>query len=393
MKALIVADAHLYRTPDGKVWTKTIYGNAFWQRYLEVFDEIDIAARMCRVSYDMVRDYLRVDGAHIHFRPMPMARGGKEYIRHLPQILKRAREVVQGEACAVVRLPSIIATFIYPHIRKQKIPHGIEVVADPNEAFSNPLVRTVLTNQLKKAAQSANGAAYVTQFALQKSYPSYARIHGEDARHFEEYYSSITLAPETLGEPRSFGGKRQFKLVHTSNNISHDEKGHSIVIKAVKELRKRGHRVEVNFIGDGSMRQDFEKLAAELGIKKYVHFLGWFSSSEEIRRVLQENDIFIFPSVSEGLPRAVIEAMAVGLPCVASPVGGIPELLPKELLVGPKDVMGFSDAVEGLITNTARMEAESLRNIGKAKEYIIPVLQNRRNHFYKKIKDLVKGQG
>ena len=85
--------------------------------------------------------------------------------------------------------------------------------------------------------------------------------------------------------------------------------------------------------------------------------------------------------------------MAAGLPCVASPVGGIPELLPKEFLVGPKDVMGFSDAVEGLITNTARMEAESLRNIGKAKEYIIPVLQNRRNHFYQKIKDLVKGQG
>lgn len=388
MKALVVADAHLYKTPDGKVWTKTIYGNDFWQRYLEVFDSIDIAARMCESSYEEVKGFLRVDGDNISFKPMPMARGGKEYIKHLPQILKRAREVTKDEVCAIVRLPSIIATFIYPHIVKQKIPHGIEVVANPNETFSNPVIRKILTSQLKKAAQTANGAAYVTQFALQKQYPSYASTHGSDNDHFEEYYSSITLSPERICKPKRYEGKEKFSLVHTSNSISHDEKGHSVVIKVIKTLRDKGYDVEVNFIGDGSMRPTFEKMSEDLGIGNYVHFTGWLSSSDEVARVLSENDIFIFPSISEGLPRSVIEAMAVGLPCVASNVGGIPELVTEEYVFDPKDVDGFASAIEKLITHPKLMDEESLRSIQKASEYTTPVLQSRRNAFYSKIKDL-----
>ena len=389
MKALIVADAHLYKTPDGKVWTRTIYGNDFWQRYLEVFDSIDVAARMCESTYEEVKGFLRVDGDRISFRPMPMARGGKEYIKHLPQIIKSAREVTKDEACAIVRLPSIIATFIYPQIVKQKIPHGIEVVANPNETFSNPVIRKILTSQLKKAAQTANGAAYVTQFALQKQYPSYASMYGSDNNHFEEYYSSITLSPERIEKPKSYEGKEKFRLVHTSNSISHDEKGHSVVIKVIKALRDKGYDVEVNFIGDGSMRPDFERMSENLGIGQYVHFTGWLSSSDEVARVLRENDIFIFPSISEGLPRSVIEAMAVGLPCVASNVGGIPELVPEEYVFDPKDVDGFASAIEKLITHPKLMDEESLRSIQKASEYTTPVLQSRRNAFYSKIKDLV----
>ena len=390
MKALIVADAHLYKTPDGKVWTKTIYGNDFWQRYLDVFETIDIAARMCECSYDEVDGCLRVDGDNISFRPMPMARGGKEYILHLPQILKRAKAVTRDESCAIIRLPSIIATFIYPHIVKQGIPHGIEVVANPNETFSNPIVRRILTNQLKKAALTANGAAYVTQFALQKEYPSYAMSYGSDKNHFEEYYSSITLSPDKIEKPKCYREKQKFSLVHTSNSISHDEKGHSVVIKVVKTLRDKGYNVEVNFIGDGSMRPTFEKLAEDLGIGDYVHFTGWLSSSDEVRNVLRENDIFIFPSVSEGLPRSVIEAMAVGLPCVASKVGGIPELIPEQFLFAPKDVNGFVSAVEKLITNPLLMEEESRRSIDKASQYTVPVLQSRRNDYYSKIKAIAE---
>ena len=61
---------------------------------------------------------------------------------------------------------------------------------------------------------------------------------------------------------------------------------------------------------------------------------------------LKKNDVFIFPSKSEGLPRAVIEAMAVGLPCLSTPVGGIPELIDEEYLFDPLDEMGFTNAIK-----------------------------------------------
>lgn len=390
MKTLVVTDAHLYKTPDGKVWTKTIYGNDFWGRYLNIFDSIDIAARMCKATYKDVDGFLRVDGEGIDFRPMPMARGGKEYIKHMPEIFNCAKQVVKDERCAIIRLPSIIGTFIFPQIQKAHIPYGIEVVANPNETFSNPVIRAVLTKQLKGAALSANGVAYVTEFALQAQYPSYAQINGTDNNHFEEHYSSITLEPESIGQPRIYQGKHKYKLVHTSNNISHDEKGHSVVIKVIKILRDKGYDVEVNFIGDGPMRPHFERMAQELGIDKYVHFIGWLASSSEVRKVLNENDIFIFPSISEGLPRSVIEAMSVGLPCVASRVGGIPELVSDQFLFDPKDVEGFACGVEKLITHSFLMETESKRSILKASEYTVPVLEKRRNSFYSKIRSLVE---
>ena len=390
MKALIVADAHLYKTPDGKVWTKTIYGSDFWQRYLDVFDSIDIVARMRKCTYEEVKGFLRVDGNNISFRPMPMARGGKEYLKYLPQILRRAHNVTREESCAIIRLPSIIATFIYPYIVKERIPYGIEVVADPSEAFTNPIIRLILTNQLKKAVQTANGVAYVTQTALQQKYPSYVQTHGVDDKHFEECYSSINLLPEQVCTPKSYEGKERFSLVHTSNCINHDEKGHSTVIKVIKILRDKGYDVKVNFIGDGSMRLAFEKMANDIGIGQYVHFTGVLSSSDEVLRILRENDIFIFPSISEGLPRSVIEAMAVGLPCVASNVGGIPELVSEEYLFDPQDVGGFALAIEKLITHPAVMGKESQRNIKKASEYTAPVLQKKRNSFYSIIKGLAE---
>lgn len=390
MKALIIADAHLYQTSDGKVWTKTIYGNDFWNRYLNVFESIAIVARMCKANYDDVKGFLRVDGENIEFKPMPMARGGKEYIIHLQKILQCARLIVNNEKCAIIRLPSIIGTFIYPYILKKHIPHGIEVVANPYEAFTNPIIKWYLTKQLKNAALNANGVAYVTKYALQRQYPSYARINGEDELHFEEYYSSITLDTKFIGLPKKFKNKKKFKLVHTSNSISNDQKGHSVVIKTIKILRNKGFDVEVDFIGDGPKRADFEVLASKLQINEYVHFVGWLSSSNEVRKVLNNCDIFIFPSYSEGLPRAVIEAMAVGLPCVASCVGGIPELLSEDFLCDPKDIEGFSGAIERLITNFDLMEEESIRNIKKATEYTIPVLQARRNDFYTKIKNIAE---
>lgn len=390
MKALVIADAHLYKSPDGRVWTKTIYGNDFWHRYLEVFDSVDVVARMCDCTLEEVEGYLRVDGEGIRFCPMPMARGGREYLQNMPRILKRAKEVTKDQICAIIRLPSVIGAFVYPQILKNNIPHGIEVVANPYEAYSNSVLKIILTKQLKKAVQTANGVAYVTQYALQEQYPSYAKKYGPDDNHFEEYYSSISLSSEMIGRPRIYKGKTKYGLVHTSNNISHDEKGHSVVIKTVKALRDKGYDVTVDFIGDGSMRPAFEKMAEELGIRDAINFVGWLSSSNEVRNVLEMNDIFIFPSVSEGLPRSVIEAMAAGLPCVASKVGGIPELIPEEYLFNPKDVEGFTSAIEKLITHPELMEKESLRSITKANEYTTPVLQSRRNAFYSKIKTLAE---
>ena len=390
MKALVVADAHLYKTPDGAVWTEAIYDYDFWKRYLEVFDSISVAARMSYVDYLDVRGYLRSDGENVIFKPMPMARRAKEYVTKFFSFVLSAKTAVKDEKCAIIRLPSFTGLFLYRAVKKKGIPFVVEIVADPS-IVKNGLISVLLVNQLKKAAQTANGVAYVTRNALQRNYPSFASLYGESQKHFEEYYSSIKLSREYIGQPKHFASNiDSLSLVHTSNVISHDEKGHSVVINVVYKLVTSGYNVTATFIGDGSLVEHFQSMAKSLGLEKNIIFVGRLKSSDEVRNELIKHDVFIFPSKSEGLPRAVIEAMAVGLPCLSTPVGGIPELISDDYLFDPMDIDGFTDAIKHFFDCPEEMERLSEENIERAKEYESSRLQSRRNIFFQKLKKLAE---
>jgi glycosyltransferase involved in cell wall biosynthesis len=101
-----------------------------------------------------------------------------------------------------------------------------------------------------------------------------------------------------------------------------------------------------------------------------------------VRDELDQADLFILASYQEGLPRAMIEAMARALPCIGSTVGGIPELLAPEDIVPPGDVAALSAKIREVVTNPERMARMSARNLEKAKEYTNEILRERQIAFY-----------
>lgn len=393
MNVLVAVDAQLFMTPDGKVWSKTIYGYDFWKRYLDVFETVTVASRLGKVDYSQVEGYLRADGDNVSFAPMPMVRGMKGCIKKCFSFIIAAKKAVCNQECAIIRLPSIAATFVeivYKHTHK---PYVLEVVVDPLNAYAgNQLAAKVLTKQLKKACLSANGVSYVTQFALQEQYPSRARVMGYSSKdYFESYYSSIILKKSFFAEVRDYSQiKKKIRLVHTANTINNDVKGHDIVIKIIKKLNDLDIDASITFIGDGDLRRDLETMAELLGIKSKVTFTGLLGTSMEVREKLLEADMFIFPTKAEGLPRALIEAMAVGLPCLSTPVNGIPELLEPEYMFDPLDVEGFTNKIMELLRMPEKLSQASARNIEKAKEYEETILQKRRIEFYSNLRALAE---
>lgn len=393
MNVLVAVDAQLFMTPDGKVWSKTIYGYDFWKRYLDVFETVKVVSRLGKADYAQVEGYLRSDGDNVSFAPLPMVRGMKGYVKNVISFLKDAKKAVRDEDCAIIRLPSIPATFVeFVYARKHK-PYVLEVVVDPLNAYAgNKLAAKVLTEQLRKSCLNANGVSYVTQYALQEQYPSRARISGKNTEeYFESYYSSIILKDGFFAPARDYSKMgNKVKLVHTANNINNDVKGHDVVIEVVKKLNDLGIDASVTFIGDGDLRPELEKMAEVLGVGTKVVFTGLLGSAMDVREKLLDADIFILPTKAEGLPRAVIEAMAVGLPCLSTPVNGIPELLEKEYMFDPMDSQGFTEKIIELLQNPEKMGQTSMRNINKAREYEETVLQQRRIEFYTKLKNLAK---
>lgn len=387
MIALVAVDGQLLKTQDGRVWTKTLYGYEFWKRYLSVFDEIHVVSRMKDATESEVLGFLESSGERVSFKPLPMAIGMKEYLKQWRKFSRAAKKAVEGEICAVVRVPSVSNVFIEREVKKAGIPYVVEVIVDPENAYEENIgARILFSHLLKKSVQRANGVSYVTQYALQEKYPAYSRTHPDDNTHFETYYSSIVLKPEYFYRNRNYvNHQKRYKIIHTANNFGNYVKGHKEVILTLKRLRDDGYDVSVEFIGDGPKREEFEEFAKNNGVANHVVFTGLLSSGSAVREHLINADLFLFPSKAEGLPRAIIEAMAVGLPCISTPVNGIPELLEPEFLFAPSDVTGFATKVEELIDNPNKMNEVSARNLEKAKEYTEEILTIRRNEFYKRL--------
>ncbi|AUX29734.1 MULTISPECIES: glycosyltransferase family 4 protein [Sorangium] len=134
----------------------------------------------------------------------------------------------------------------------------------------------------------------------------------------------------------------------------HPVKAHDVLLRALARLRDRGVAVTVLIVGDGDERDRIHGLARELGIHgEEARFLGF---RKDVPDLLLAADFFVLPSRDEGLPLAVLEAMARSLPVVVTPVGGVPEVVRSEehgLLVPVDDPDALAAAIERLARDPA----------------------------------------
>lgn len=393
MKVLVMSDAHIAREKNSSdYWCKTaVHGYDFWKRYLSVFEEVTVVARVQVMDSIDKNAYTRADGTGVRFVELPFIRGTKEYVLNFLKLKKIMKNIITDEACGIFRLPSLPTFMLLDVFKKLNRPYVIEVVADPQDAYiTNFIASKLLTYKLKKECLVANGVSYVTKYFLEKRYPSRSILYGESLNFFDSYYSSIKLDESFFGRAKVFDdiGSRELKIIHIASAINSDVKGHSTLLKVIKQLCEKGINVSLRCIGDGSRRLFYEQMSEEYGIKEKVRFLGLFSDKMILRQELVNSDLMVFPSRAEGLPRVLIEAMAAGLPCLSTSVNGIPELLDPEYLFHPDDVDGFVFKILELLKRPSLLNEMSKKNIQKALEYRDNILQERRNIFYAKLRSI-----
>jgi glycosyltransferase involved in cell wall biosynthesis len=126
-------------------------------------------------------------------------------------------------------------------------------------------------------------------------------------------------------------------------------KGPMYLLKAMAEVWQYHPDIQLIYVGKGDLEEKVKEEAYRAGVSDMVKFLGWRDDIPEIMQIL---DIFVLPSLNEGMGRVLVEAMASGKPIVASNVGGIPDLVKhghNGFLVGPGNVNGLSLAIKELI--------------------------------------------
>ncbi len=391
MEVVVVLEHRFNCTPDGFVWTQVTCPYSFWMRYLEVFDRVRVVARILEVP-SVLPGWKRADGEGVSFTAIPYYVGPWQYLLKARQVRLAARNAVGVNDAVIMRVSSSIANCIEPLLHETGHPYGVEVVADPYDVFApgsvkhplSPFFRWWFPQQLRRHCAGACAAAYVTEGALQRRYPPHSTA-------FSTHYSSIELPASALvAAPHlPHQNARQFTLIFVGT-LAQLYKAPDVVIAAVAACVREGLDLQLIVVGDGKHRRELEAQAKALGIGGRVCFRGQLTAGESVRSQLDRADLFVLPSRQEGLPRAMIEAMARSLPCIGSTVGGIPELLPAEDIVPPGDATALANKIREVVTDPERMTRMSARNLEKAKDYRDEVLQERRNQFYRYVREMTE---
>ena len=166
-------------------------------------------------------------------------------------------------------------------------------------------------------------------------------------------------------------------------------KNYRTAIQAISETRSP--KIHYFICGQGPEKDRLTRLSKKLGVENRIHFLGFRS---DIRELLAAADIFLFTTLQEGLPRAMMEAMASGLPCIASRIRGNTDLIADGkggYLCDPRDAAAFAAAIEKLARNAGLRKSMGERNLLSIKGYDAAIVKQELKEIYEETLGLADG--
>lgn len=167
-----------------------------------------------------------------------------------------------------------------------------------------------------------------------------------------------------------------------------EQKGHRYLVEAAPPVIEQYPGLHILFVGDGELREELQLQVRDAGVEGHVHFLGF---RQDIPELLAASDCFVLPSLWEGLPMALVEAMATGLPIIATEVSGSKQAMidgETGLLVAPGDVAQLEEAMVRMLSQpdqaramgiAAQRRAESHFGARKQAEEHIALYHRQRN--------------
>ena len=163
-------------------------------------------------------------------------------------------------------------------------------------------------------------------------------------------------------------------------------KGHAVLLKALRILSESHHNVTLIIVGDGPLRGQLEREVRNLGLERSVIFAGHQAQSYDFINMM---DVFVLPSLHEGIPMVLLEALALQRPVVATCVGGIPEVISQGetgLLAKPGDAVSLAESIRQLVEN--RSKALSIGESGRLrveKEFNAQIMAKRTIDMYETV--------
>lgn len=377
MKLVYATDCTFFETSTD-VMTQGQHISEYWQPYLEVFDSILVIGRTGPVVQKARLQPLEsAQCSRVTFVLVPsvLTMGLNVFSRH--RVSKRVEEVVSTGDVVIARLHSENGLLAIRSAKKRNKKWAVEVASCAWDCLRYhgkwiaKIYAPLMFWRCRSAINQAPLVIYVTDRFLQKRYPNSGR------NVFA--VSDVSLRPH-IGRTiekrlEKISTKKKVIVLGLIGSLKVRYKGIDTVFKALKSWPKSSMRLEFRILGyDGA--DYWKKKAQEYGISKIVVFTAPLPAGRAVDSWLDEVDIYLQPSKAEGLPRALIEAMARGCPAIGSDCGGINELLDQEYLISLDGALELRELLEKVVENPEWQSDAAVRNWEKSQKF-------EREHLYK----------
>jgi glycosyltransferase involved in cell wall biosynthesis len=381
MRLIYVLDYCFQQTPDGAVWTDTSYSAAFWEPYLDVYEEINL---VCRTKLVQERNpsWHRVNNSNVIVSNVVNYSGAWEYAVNKTLLQRQLDLILSQPGVVMLRMPSNLARCAAIRLNKVSRGYGVDVVGDPWCAMAPGVVtirgraffRWLFTRAQKTVCSGAMGASYVAS-SIASKYPT--KVGAQTL-----ICSDVRLDKEWLLDAPREAGRPARRLV-TVATLSQVYKGIDILLRAIAMCKSRDLILQLTIVGTGRYRESLEQCTRDLGIEGQVTFRGAIPWGPKLMEEFDRADVFVLPSLVEVMPRALLEAMARGLPCIATRVGAVAEVIPGQNLVEPRDAESLSNLLSVVVGDPLRMKRMSKENLQMARSFESRLLMPRWLRFHR----------
>lgn len=387
MKLLYAHDHKFYKYKDD-YYSNGSFPREVLLRYTNVFEEVRFISRQILVKSQPEKMSLSTTEG-VEFVKVPNFKSLKAYYKKI-----EAKNIIKNEVknadCVIARLPSAIGSMAVKYAVKYEKPYLVEVVGCTwdslrNHSFKGKLIAPYSYLKTKKLIKDTPYAIYVTNEFLQRRYP----CKGESIN-----CSNVTLPTlddnvieRRLNKIECMDNSKSI-IFGTIGAVNVKYKGQQYVIKVISELNKEGYNIEYHLLGDGDNSYLME-VAEKYNVADKVKFLGSLPH-ELVFEYLDNIDIYIQPSKTEGLPRALIEAMSRGCPAIGSNVGGIPELLDEDCIFEKTDYKKLMKIIDENVFDQNWLKGKAIRNFEEAKKYYQDNIEFSRSKFLQEFRVYVE---
>lgn len=385
MQATFLFDTFLLKKSDD-YYAMTLTNDFFKRRYLKYYDKIIVCTRVKEMTsekgnYD---GYKIVNGENVEVKPISLYSKISDAFVRRKKIKEQIWENIKNSDVAIIRLPSMIGILACDICRKKKKNYIIEMVACAWDGYINhhnkfgKIIAPYMFLETRRVVKKAPKVLYVTNNFLQKRYPTQGKSYACSDVEIENIDNNVLK--DRIKKIENMNKNDTIKLC-TVANVGLKYKGQEYVIKALKILKEKGKKNYLYYLVGNGNNSYLKNMVQKYGLDNEVKFVGSLSHKSVFDFLKSNVDIYIQPSLQEGLPRSLIEAMSLGIPSFASNAGGNTELVEENCIFNKKDYMKIASLLENIKID--KLKDMTDYNIKKAENYRSASNEQIRKSFYK----------